>query len=737
MADYDELINELSGLCGIYRDYWDIFGNKHEASFESKTAVLRAMGCGIDSEEDVLTEIKKRRDFPWNSFVEPVIFASVNSDMISIAVYIPLPQNSADDAVFSMNITDEHGHKDSFNFNLSNMSPKDERLLDGMSYAKYELPYAAQDGKYRIGYYAAEVLFSAVGSSLRGSCRLIITPDSCYIPPELENARTWGLSVNLYCLCSERNWGLGDFTDLKNLISLSGDLGAGFVGINPLHAIPNTAPFGISPYSAVSRLYRNFLYIDIESVPEVKNSDKAQSLLHSEDFIKEIKRLRETEFIDYEAVASLKEEMLKTAFNDFYKKLNIAQKERHQAFLAYVKEQGNLLLNFAVYMAMSRHFKNRDWMVWPEDYRKPENSAVKQFAVENRKDVMFYQYIQWIIDTQMYEAAQKAKKIRMPVGIYHDLAIGSISDGSDAWMCQRVIAKDIDVGAPPDDFNPNGQNWGFPPFIPEACRDMGYDYFIHTIRNAMRHCGAVRIDHALGLFRLFWIPKGMHASKGVYLNYPYEHLLGIIALESWRNKTMVIAEDLGTVGDNVKEVLQNCRMLSYKLLYFERRYPDPAFKTPDEYAETALCAVTTHDLPTLYGWWSGHDIEVKKNLGIYQNETAYESDVLSRRRDKRLLMQALKMQGLISDLPVASLENDDEFGFEMTEDICLAVYAYLAKTRCKLIAVSLDDISGALDQQNMPGITDGYPSWMRKAAITLEDLKKSGRMRRLSEIFSR
>ncbi|BCB95411.1 hypothetical protein JZK55_03330 [Dissulfurispira thermophila] len=379
-------------------------------------------------------------------------------------------------------------------------------------------------------------------------------------------------------------------------------------------------------------------------------------------------------------------------------------------------------------MALSRHFNSRDCRAWPEDYKNPENSAVTKYAYEHKRDVAFYQYIQWIIDTQMYEASQTAKKAGMSIGIYHDLAIGSISDGSDAWICQGVIAKDIDVGAPPDDFNPNGQNWGFPPFIPEACRNMGYEYFIRTIRSAMRHCGALRIDHALGLFRLFWIPKGMHACKGVYLNYPYEHLLGIIALESWRNKTMVIAEDLGTVGDNVREILQRFRMLSYKLLYFERNYPDPAFKTPDKYPETALCAVTTHDLPTLYGWWSGHDIEVKKRLGIYQNETAYETDISNRQRDKKLLVEAMKAQGIISK--TASLSD------EMTEDICLSIYTYLAKTPCRLIAVSYDDISGALDQQNMPGITDAYPSWMRRAAMEIEEIKKSGFLQSLGRIFS-
>ncbi|BCB95410.1 hypothetical protein JZK55_03320 [Dissulfurispira thermophila] len=338
MADYEELINELSDLCGIYRDYWDIFGNKHEASFDSKTSVLSAMGCRIDSEEDVLAEIKKRRDFPWNCFVEPVIFASVNSDMIFIPVYIALSEGYDDTAVFFMSITDENGLCESFKFNSKELQPKDERLIDDVRYAKYELPYAALKGGYSIGYYAVAVSFSSFNVHLKGSCRLIIAPDSCYIPAELEKGRAWGLSVNLYCLRSNRNWGFGDFADLKNLIFLSADFRAGFVGINPLHAIPNKIPFGVSPYSALSRLYKNFLYIDIESVPEVKNSDKAQSLLNSEEFIRGIERLRATEYIDYEATASLKEKILKAAFDDFYDNLTAGHDDRKKMYESYVKE---------------------------------------------------------------------------------------------------------------------------------------------------------------------------------------------------------------------------------------------------------------------------------------------------------------------------------------------------------------------------------------------------------------
>jgi 4-alpha-glucanotransferase len=240
----------------------------------------------------------------------------------------------------------------------------------------------------------------------------------------------------------------------------------------------------------------------------------------------------------------------------------------------------------------------------------------------------------------------------------------------------------------------------------------------------MKHFGALRIDHALGMFRQFWIPKDMPASEGAYVRFPSEDLLRIIALESVKNKTMVIAEDLGTIGENVRESLLRFRMLSYKLLYFERNYPDPSFTPPDKYPDMALCAVTTHDLPTLYGWWAKRDIEIKKRLGIYLNESAYQSEIGSREKDKTLLLDALKFQGLLQPS-------------EMTPELCLAIYEYLASTSCKLLAVSLDDVIGTLDQQNMPGITDLYPSWMQKTPITLEQIFSNKCFSSMSKMFQK
>ncbi|NWF53004.1 MAG: 4-alpha-glucanotransferase, partial [Nitrospirae bacterium] len=316
------------------------------------------------------------------------------------------------------------------------------------------------------------------------------------------------------------------------------------------------------------------------------------------------------------------------------------------------------------------------------------------------------------------------------IGLYNDLAVGSISGGSDTWNYQDVFGE-ADVGAPPDDFSPNGQNWGFPPLIPEKLKETGYEFFIQTIRKNMKYCGAIRIDHAPGLFRLFWIPYGMSPEEGAYIRYPSEDLLRIIALESVRNKTMVIAEDLGTVAENVRETLKKFRMLSYKLLYFERNYLDPSFLPPEKYPEMSLCSVTTHDLPTIYGYWKYQDIKIKKKLGRYSNESLFKKHMEERKRDKKLIISALKSQGIIS----IDFLSEPKSISQMTFELCFAIYNYLAKTPCKLLLVSLDDIIGTLNQQNMPGTVDKYPNWLQKIPLIIEEMIKDKKFNTLSEML--
>ncbi len=737
MSSYEELINELSELCGIVPEYWDIFGNKHVTPIETKKAILRAMKLDIDSDESIKNEIYAQKAHPWNRFLEHVKVISVNKQPFKISIHVPVEEREEDKVYISWSVRNEDGQKiDEFVLSGNELIISDRRWMYGRRYIKIDL----SDKCHRdIGYYSIGIKFKIPNMEISDTSRIIITPDYCYIPPELENGKTWGLSVNLYSIRSCQNWGVGDFGDLKKIVKWVSELKGGFVGINPLHAIPNKKPFGISPYSPITRLYKNFVYLDMENIPEVKEL-KGQLAIGNRQWEETFRQLREEDLIDYEKVAAIKEKFLRCAFEVFYEKWIAVQEpilndktrffadaqndgnedvRRIEEFKRYISEEGNNLESFAAYLSIT----------------------------SDEKEILFYKYIQWLIDEQLKEISKLAKNLGMPIGLYHDLAIGSISDGSDARMARDVIAEGIDLGAPPDDFNPTGQNWGFPPLIPEKLKESGYELFIQTIRKNMKHFGALRIDHALGMFRQFWIPQGMPASQGAYVRYPAEDILRIIALESVRNRTMVIAEDLGTIGENVRENLFGFRMLSYRLLYFERNYPDPSFLSPDRYPDMALCAVTTHDLPTLYGWWIGRDIDLKKRLGIFPDESAWQRNVSERERDKSLLLEAIRSQGL---LPVRCTQTDihdahspihpfthSSYLDEMTPELCLAIYEYLARTPCKLVAVSLDDAIGTLDQQNMPGITDSYPSWMQKTSISLEQMLSDKWFHSISEMFKK
>jgi len=738
---HDELIDELSSLCGIIREYWDISGKKHIASLETRKAILRAMRLKIDSDKEVVKEISKRKRKPWEDFVEPVHVISLNNQPFSIPVRVPINKPEQAKLMISWSLEDEKGRRDEFRLAPEAIIGAAEEWVDGTRYITVTV---SDSVKRDAGYYVLNVeckhpdrAFPGGHTKLHKKSKIIITPDTCYIPIELQKGRAWGLSVNLYGLKSERNWGIGDFSDLEKIVRRTADMKGSFVGVSPLHVIPNRKPFGVSPYSPISRLYKNFIYLDLEKVTEVMECDGEGKLIGSKKFRRSLDELRESDLVDYEKIALMKEEVLRTAFDFFYRKHFFRNTTRGEDFKRYIRGEGTCLESFSLFMALWEHMKKTKgvytWREWPEGYHYAAGKATRSFRKTHKKAILFYQYVQWLIDTQLREIAEEAGNLGMSIGLYYDLAIGSVGGGSDTWNYKDLIAGKAEVGAPPDDFSPEGQRWGFPPLIPEKLRNTGYDLFIETIRKNMKNGGAIRIDHALGLFRLFWVPDGMPAAEGAYVNYPSEDLLRIIALESMRNRCMVIGEDLGTVGDNVREGLKRFQMLSYMLFYFERNYPDPSFLSPGRYPEMALCAVTTHDLPTLYGYWIGRDIKKRRKLGIFPDDSTWRKQTGDRERDKGLILGALKSQGKVPE----EYPSDPQLIRKMTPELCLAIYGYLAQTPCKLLLVNIDDILGTINQQNIPGIVGSYPNWMQKIRITLEKMLKGKRFRDLSAMLNR
>jgi len=558
MEHYEKLITELSDLAGIVPEYYDIFGKKHVISKESRIAVLSAMDLLVGTVQEVSREIEKIKTRQWSTVLDPVTVISVHHQPHCLAVHLALADGKEQAAETTLTLEDEQGKGETLHFRAGTLQVNEQRIIEDRRFVKILFPLPQKE----MGYYRVSVtishpdpVFDNNARSLERSARLIVAPDSCYMPEQLHAGKTWGVAANLYALRSERNWGVGDFGDLRRLVAWLSGLNAGLVGINPLHAIPNTVPFGISPYSPISRLYRNFIYIDMDGVDEMSR------IPGSAQVSEKIESLRKSERIDYQGVAAVKQELLEQAFEQFYVDHYLRETARGMAFREYVKTEGAPLKNFALFLALSEQIGNAAWPEWPEAYHSPESAPVEVFRKNNEKRVLFFAYLQWLIDSQMAEVSAAASSGGMLSGLYGDLAIGAVDSGSDGWMYQDVLAEEVTVGCPPDGFNALGQDWGFPPMIPDKLRESGYDLFIQTIRKNMRHMGALRIDHALGLFRLFWIPKGMRPADGAYVRCNSEELLRIIALESVRSSTLVVGEDLGTITDEARQAIQRLGIL--------------------------------------------------------------------------------------------------------------------------------------------------------------------------------
>lgn len=703
----EKLIDELSELAGIIPEYYGLGGERHTASRKAKAAVLRAMGLEISAQS--LDALKNKQ---WRRLVEPVVVLSEAANPKIIPLYIRIEEDTS--AAVSWTLKGEDGSIRAGEALFTEFSA--QSYLRGARHARVELLLPAD---IALGYHELNIHCALA----EGRTRLIITPDECYCPP----VRTWGLSVNLYSVGKGES-GVGDFSDLSALLEGVGLLGGGFVGINPLHSIPNERPWGISPYSPISRLYKNFIYLpageDGAVSREASTSQRAANMDVDAGASGGVCFPSETGLVDYEKAASVKGIALKARFKKFYKedyKTNTSMR-----FTEFIASEGKALEDYATFMALAERYGAYDFRMWPPEFRSPDSPSVADFREKHKGEVLYQSYIQWIIDGELADASRRGIEAGMKIGLYQDIAVGSVQGGSEAWSTPEVFAGGVSAGAPPDDFNPQGQGWGVAVYNPAALREAGYESFIQTIRKNMRHSGALRIDHALGLFRMFWVPDGMPPRDGVYVRYPFEDLLRIIALESVREKTIVIAEDLGIVTDEARFWLKKFKMLSYRLFYFERQWPNREFLPPASYPETALAAVTTHDLPTLPGYWAGRDIELKNALSIYPSEELKEQDEQNRRVDKSLLIAAIRPY-LTDGFPP-----DAE---SMTLEMCLAVYKYLASTPSMLVAVSLDDILGVLDQQNMPGTVAECPNWSRRCPLDVDGILKSKALLSLSEIF--
>jgi 4-alpha-glucanotransferase len=711
-ASRNESLARAAEECGVDREYWDIFHKRHEVSLEAQEGILRALGWNVSSHESLERDRKRRFQESFTSALART--AVVSQTDKSVLVTLPGLQNGS----LCYQLALEGGQTLAGTTDLAQLALARRALLGDQVWNAYRLPLPAE---MPLGYH---LLTASLNGESIGESHVIVCPERAYLPQDLsDSGKTAGFNVSLYGLRSNRNWGCGDFTDLQPLIDWAKrEVGFSFIGLNPLHALHNRVPYNTSPYLPLSIYYKNLIYIDIEGVPEFRNSSSAQCLFGSAAIQDKIRSLRSAELVQYEEVDRLKRRFLKLLYRQFRRE-STGGSGRSVAFASYCEAEGELLRKFALYCALDEllHKQNRTlwtWRHWPAEYQSPESAAVEAFARQHPRTIEFYKYIQFVLDEQLRAAQTYARESGMSIGLYHDLAVATDSCGSDLWGYRGFYATGCRVGAPPDDFSPQGQDWGFPPPCAQAHRDNGYRLFRDSIRKIVAYGGALRIDHVMRLFRLFWIPEAMQARQGTYVRDHATDLMRVLALESVRNENLIIGEDLGTVTDDIRDMLSSFGILSYRLFYFEKHHPDNAFKHSYEYSRQALVSSTTHDLPTIAGFWKNRDIEARRAAGLI-DEAAYWIQIGDRKREKQRMLDRLHSENLLSQHYTRNAEHVVEFD----GDLHNAVIGFLAQVPSMILLLNQEDFTKELDQQNLPGSTAQYPNWQRKMRVKVDDLR--------------
>lgn len=718
-----ERLSELAGLITSYRDAW---GNTRRMTEGTQRALLAAMGINADSADAIATAVQEIEDAPWRRPLDPAL---ITPYVRGRRLRIPLTlASAADDRTIEWRLEKETGEAHAGKARFGDLPLLEARKFDGETLERRALEVSVPIG---LGYHRLRVFGLGGGGSGNESegtsLPLIVFPKRCYVlRRSREHGRAWGIGTQLYGLRSARNWGIGDFTDLARFLTIAARLGADAVGLNPLHALFPGNPDRISPYSPSDRRFLSILYIDVQAIADFAECEPAKDIVGSADIRARLAAVRETALVDYPEVVALKLKVLEPVFRSFRERHlggepQATASERGAAFRRFQLAGGEVFDRIAVFQALSEHFgAAKAWWDWPEPYRDCDSAAIAEFAAEHRERVEFFQYLQWQADQQLRASVQTARDAGMAVGICHDLALAADRAGAETWMNRRFIAADISLGAPPDEWNHRGQNWGLPAYNPHALCAAAYAPFTAILRANMAHGGALRIDHVMGLERTYWIPRGAEPQDGGYVRFPVTDMIGVLALESARQKCLVIGEDLGTVPESFRERMRTAGILSYRVLYFTQdEHGD--FLPPRRYPAPALVAIGTHDLATFPGFWRGRDLDVRTELGLYPSRE-FENSARERRARERLsLIKAFKREGL---LPETFPDDTSDFSFDLAQ----AAYRFLGRSPATLLLLHLEDALGEENQVNMPGTVSEHPNWRRKMLVDIEELERDPRV---------
>ena len=656
----DERLNRLAKAAGLSIDWVDADGRDQRVAPTTLRAVLSGLGLPAADDSEIEQSLQKIESAQGASSLPPLLTVDHGAALDLSAYFEP---------------------RSSYRLRLEEGAEQEGILDDQARLAGIETP----------GYHALEI----GGRQLT----VAVAPAACPSIEDVAGPEAWGLTVQLYGLRRPGDGGLGDTQALEAVARDAAAHGADALGISPIHAMFTGNSGQYSPYSPSSRLFFNILH----SSPETILGEKPMRMaIETCGLADELQRLETLELIDWDAVSHTRQCLLRALYEDFAKGGNAQQAD----FDSFRDAGGEALENHCRFEALhavllSPQGYPQHWRDWPEDYRTPESPAVEQFAIEHADDVSYYAFCQWLIARGLERAQIAARSAGMKIGLISDLAVGADGGGSQAWSRQDEVIASLSVGAPPDIINRQGQSWGISAFSPWGLKAHGFRGFIEMVRANLAHAGGMRIDHVMGLMRLWVIPAGAGPNEGAYLNYPFDDLLRLLSLEAWRRNAVILGEDLGTVPEGLREKLAARGLLGMRVLFFERDN-NGVFKEPNEYPSSAIGTSTTHDLPTINGWWQANDIDWRIRVGQHQ-EHERPAQLEERERERKGLLDLLRKHAPEID--------GDLHDPQVLADACAA---FLGRTPAPLVLFPVEDALCLLEQPNMPGITDTHPNWRRR-----------------------
>ena len=672
------------------------------------------MGYQLD-EQSLFSSSKKLSAEQWRNMLPPVHITKLDELQPSINISLPITKivavNTAQTTNVYWKIVTELNETLTGTCKTEALQFIEQASFTDNQYQQYQLPLPV----LAQGYHKLSVTFEGATSS----CPLIFAPNTCYSPQEAHKNKVWGYTAQLYSLRSENNWGIGDFTDLYQLIEKATAQGASTIGINPLHPLYQNNPAHRSPYSPSSRCFLNPIYIDVTAIPNYSNCKAVQQIINSSSFKQKLQEVKHSELIDYPGVAALKFDIIERLFEDFCNNKAVNYISENKDFTLFKKTHGEDLLSLTTFDALYEYFRSIDenvygWTAWPTAYQQPNSAEVTTFKKTHAYRIDYFAFVQWLAHSQLSSVKQAVKANDMKIGLYLDLAVGCDGSGAEVWSDQNLYVAGASIGAPPDAMNALGQNWGLTPMNPISLKKQGYQPLVKALRSNMQYAGALRIDHILGLMRQYWVAPGMGADEGIYITFPLNDILSIIALESRRNECIVIGEDLGNVPDGFTDIMMASGLLSFKVMFFER-WESGLFKRPASFPEQSIATISTHDLPTLAGWWIGNDLQWREKLELYPTEEAGEQDRNARADERKMLIAAL------TDLNVIDMNNlPTQSPASMNTELNIAVQKYLATASSHLQLIPLEDAIGMTEQVNIPGTIDQHPNWLQKLPVSIE-----------------